>query len=384
VKVLSLVPGLDPARGGIASAATSMSLAARMVGVDCVVAVPEHGSGDAASRGLIVELQRAGVVVHTLPVVAWPPRSAYRWGLSPAQTAWTLRNVKRFDVVHVHGAWGLGSLTGLLAGRAARTPVVVTAHESLTRFDIDGSRSAARRRQKLVLKSLYLRHATLFVLNSEIEARVSLPPSARRRTVYLPVTRADGPARAVRPRGQGRLLRVGFLARIHPKKNLDVLIDAMSHLPGHVRLVIAGDGPADLIHSLRRQADRLGVSERVEWLGFVEPAERSDLFARLDLLAMPSAFESFGLAAAEAMLEGLPVLVSERTGIAEVIVRHGGGRVIKVDAASVASAIRQLDVERGSFARLAVEGQLAVRTDLDYTRIGLAIRAAYDDAVAAC
>ena len=55
------------------------------------------------------------------------------------------------------------------------------------------------------------------------------------------------------------------------------------------------------------------------------------LLAGLDVLAMPSEYESFGLSAAEAMLHGVPVLVSERTGIAEVIARHGGGRITRPD-----------------------------------------------------
>jgi len=263
----------------------------------------------------------------------------------------------------------------------AGKPVVVTAHESLTAFDIDTSRSAARRRQKLFLRSLYLRYATLFVLTSELEASDSLPLSARRRTVYYPVLDREGEVPALRPRGEGRELRVGFLARIDPKKNLDLLIDSMAQLPDHVRLVIGGDGPADLVHSLRRRADGLGVSGRVQWLGFVEPGDRARFLENLDLLAMPSAFESFGLSAAEAMLHGVPVLVSQRTGIAEVIRRHGGGRVAEAGVSAVATAIGELDAERGALSRMGARGQAAVKEELDYARIGQALRDAYTDAV---
>ena len=185
----------------------------------------------------------------------------------------------------------------------------------------------------------------------------------------------------MRPRGEGRDLRVGFLGRIDPKKNLDLLIDSMAQLPDHVRLVIAGDGPADLIYSLRRRAAGLGVSGRLEWLGFVEPGDRTRFLENVDLLAMPSAFESFGLSAAEAMLHGVPVLVSERTGIAEVISRHGGGRITEAGASAIATAIGELDAERGALSKMGARGQAAVREELDYTRIGQALRDAYADAV---
>ncbi len=383
MKVLSLVPGLDPARGGIASAATSMLLAARKVGVDSVVAVPQHGRlmTEAPSRVLIDLLERSGVVVKSLPALSWPRAAAYRWGISPAQARWTARHIADFDLVHVHGVWGMSPVIGLAAGRLAGKPIVVTAHESLTTFDIDGSRSASRRRQKQLLKSLYLRYATLFVLGSELESQASLPPSAHQRIVYLPLVDADGEVPALRPHREKRDLRVGFLGRVDPKKNLDLLIDATARLPDHVHLVIAGDGPADLVNSLRRRADDLGTGDRVEWLGFIEPGDRTRFLEDLDLLAMPSSFESFGLSAAEAMLHGVPVLVSERTGIAEVISRHGGGTITRVTVPAIARAISDLDADRGALTAIGSCGQAAVREELNYTRIGQSLREAYTDAI---
>jgi len=294
---------------------------------------------------------------------------------------WAARNIADFDLVHVHGVWGIGPLSGLAAGRMAGKPVVVTAHESLTAFDIDDSRSAARRRQKLLVKSLYLRYATLFVLTSDLEARDSLPPSVRQRTLHYPLVDAECKIPALRPRGERRDLRVGFLGRIAPKKNLDLLIDAMAQLPDHVHLLIAGDGPADLVNSLQRRANRVGVSGRVEWLGFVEPGDRTHFLENLDLLTMPSVFESFGLSAAEAMLHGVPVLVSERTGIAEVISPRGGGKITEAGASGIATAIGKLDAERGALSRMGARGQAAVREELDSARIGRALRDAYTDAV---
>lgn len=382
LKVLSVVPGLDPARGGMASAATSMLLAAQRAGVDSVVAVPEHGGPGGASHALVDLLEQSGVAVKALPTLPWPRRAAYRWGISPAQVIWTARNIADFDLVHVHGVWGMAPLSGLAAGWMAGKPIVVTAHESLTTFDIDGSRSQARRRQKLLLKSVYMRWTTLFLLTSELEARHSLPPWIRQRTVHYPVLDGDREVPVVRPRGEGPDLRVGFLARIDPKKNLDLLIRAMAHLPAHVRLTIAGDGPADLVKSLRRRADLLGVNDRLEWLGFVEPGDRTRLLESLDLLAMPSAFESFGLSAAEAMLHGVPVLVSERTGIAEVISRHGGGRITKAAVPAIAAAISELDADRGALEGMGASGQAAVREELNYARIGQSLHDAYLDAVA--
>lgn len=383
MKVLSVVPGLDPGRGGMASAATNMLIAARMAGVDSAVAVPEHRNPDGATPQALIDLVApSGVVVKVMPTARWPPGQAYRWGMSPAQTRWVMRNAAAFDVVHVHGVWGMSAVGGLTAGWLASRPVVVTPHESLTTFDIEGSRSPARRRQKLLLKSLYLRYTTLFLLTSELEARQSLPATVQQRTVHYPVPVPKSGVPPIRPRGQQRELRVGFLARVDPKKNLDLLIDAMARLPEHVRLVIAGSGPSEMVAGLRAQAEHLGVQDRLEWLGFVEPHSHGRLLSSLDLLAMPSAFESFGLSAAEAMMHGLPVLVSEQTGIAEVIARHGGGRIIAANVSAIATAIGELDANRSALGAIGARGQAAVAEHLSSARIGVALRDAYAAAVA--
>ena len=372
------MPGLDPGRGGMASAATNMLLAAAGAGVECVVAAPEHkGCDGTAARGLIDLLEPAGVTVRLMPALPWPPGVAYRWGISPAQITWTAQHVRGFDIVHVHGIWGVASVGGLLSGRITGTPIVVTAHESLTRFDIDGSRSAARRREKLLLKRLYLRYATLFVLSSDLEVEDSLPATARYRTVYYPLVDDRCVLPALRPRGGQRELRVGFLGRIDPKKNLDLLIDALGQLPAHVHLVVGGSGPPAAVAGLRARAARLGVSNRIEWLGFVEPADRPRLLARLDLLAMPSAFESFGLSAAEAMLDGVPVLVSERTGIAELVRRHSAGHLTTPTVPGIVKAIAEIDARRDKLSGTGSRGQAAVSAELSYGRIGQALYDAY-------
>lgn len=377
MRVLALVSSLDPLRGGTQSGTVNSLLAARRAGVEIDVAVPERASAHERSRVLVEPLEQAGITVRTFPPLVRPAELADRWSLSSSQVGWIARNLRRYDVVHINAVWALGLLAALAIARLTGTPTVVTAHESLTAFDIDASRSAGRRRQKLLLKALYERWTTLFVLTSRLEAEDSLPGSTRVRPIPYPLFDPRLPLPPLRPRGKGPALRVGFLGRFDPKKNLDLLIDALVGLPDHVHLVVAGDGPTDLVAGLHRRAEEVGVQDRVEWLGFVSATDRPAFFARLDVLAMPSVFESFGMSAAEAMLHGVPVLVSERTGIAEVIRRRGGGDIVAPQARAVAAALAELDAERARLDALATEGQAAVRAELGFVEVGAALKDAY-------
>lgn len=81
------------------------------------------------------------------------------------------------------------------------------------------------------------------------------------------------------------------------------------------------------------------------------------------------------------MLQGVPVLVSERTGIAEVIRRHGGGSVARAETSSVVREILELDANRSALSEIGARGQAAIREELDYTRIGRALLECYEAAL---
>ncbi len=358
----------------------SLVLASHHAGIEQVVSCSQGEHMKSRARALIGELEQAGIPVVCFDQVRRPIGLAERWSMSPAQVPWIRRHVHEFDAVHVHGIWNIGALSGLGFARRRGVPVVVTAHESLTAVDIDTSRSRLRRLQKLVVKSAYLRWTTLFVLTSGLETTTSLPESAPRETI--PYALVD-PARSVpelMPRGTGPELRVGYLGRIARKKNLPLLIESLTQLPDHVRLVVAGDTNGELGEAARRLAQELGVTGRVQWLGFVSPEQRQDFLNGVDILAMPSSFESFGMAGAEAMLCGVPVLVSDRTGLAELVQRRGGGVIVQTAPGSVAAAIRELDGDRGRLAQLGAQAQAAVRDELGYERVGNALRGAYERA----
>jgi glycosyltransferase involved in cell wall biosynthesis len=377
VRVLSVLPGLDPLGGGLQSGAFGLLLAGQRAGVRNVVAVPERAGNRHRTRALIEPLRSAGVEVETFAPAAGPTELVDRWNVSPAQASWIARRARDHDAVHVHGIWGVAFLTGLAAARATGTPCVVSAHESLTTHDIDDSRTTVRRRQKLALKPLYLRWTTVFVLASRLEIEESVPASAATRKVPFPLVDERAPLPPLRARGAQRTLRVGFLGRFDPKKNLELLIDAVAGLPEHVRLVIAGDGPPEVKARLRRRAEARGLAGRVEWPGFVLPGERARLLETLDVLALPSQFESFGMAAAEGMLHGVPVVVSDRTGMAELVRSRGGGAIVPPVGAALTDALAGFDRDRAALAELGAQGQAAVRAELGFEPVGAALRDAY-------
>ncbi|HEY3420325.1 MAG TPA: glycosyltransferase family 4 protein [Methanomassiliicoccales archaeon] len=169
------------------------------------------------------------------------------------------------------------------------------------------------------------------------------------------------------PREQREEDYILFVGRLVATKGIPYILHAMREVD--TRLVICGDGPSR--HSLERMAAKLGVEKKVRFEGRVSEERKADLFAGCKMLVMPSLFESLGLAAAEAMSYGKPVIASTSGGLPEVVGK-GGLVVPPRDSKKLAEAIRSLleDEElRHSLGAKAKEIAAQYSWDLEVERI---------------
>lgn len=119
-----------------------------------------------------------------------------------------------------------------------------------------------------------------------------------------------------------RPFTVGFAGRLVREKGLHVLLEAVAGLEGDWRLVLAGEGP--LRGELEETASRLGVRDRVEFLGSAPSGAMASRYADMDVLALPSLTiprwkEQFGRVLVEAMACRVPVVGSDSGEIPQVI-----------------------------------------------------------------
>jgi L-malate glycosyltransferase len=117
-------------------------------------------------------------------------------------------------------------------------------------------------------------------------------------------------------------LIVGAISRLSREKGIDILLKAFQTVNRAVprsRLRIVGDG--NQFDALRRLAQELNIDSKIDWMGRLPWAQAMGCMSRMDVVAVPSRFEGFGLTAVEAMAAGKPVVASRVDALAEVI-RH--------------------------------------------------------------
>ncbi|MBR3281529.1 MAG: glycosyltransferase family 4 protein [Clostridia bacterium] len=116
---------------------------------------------------------------------------------------------------------------------------------------------------------------------------------------------------------------VFFAGRIVFEKGIQVLLDAAPKILQNyndVKFVIAGRGPC--LDELKAQAERLGISNRVYFTGYLNDVQITKMYKAIDVAVFPSLYEPFGIVALEGMLAGAATVVSDVGGLNE-IVSHG-------------------------------------------------------------
>ena len=143
---------------------------------------------------------------------------------------------------------------------------------------------------------------------------------------------------------------------VEARKNLEVLIEALPHVPG-LRIISAGP-PTPYADTIRARAAALHVADRIELRGYVPREDLDDLYARATCALVPSRYEGFGYALAESMCAGVPVIAARSSSLIEV----ANGKIPLIepyDASAWAEAIRTLLANRDEAERHA----RAIRTE---------------------
>jgi glycosyltransferase involved in cell wall biosynthesis len=167
-----------------------------------------------------------------------------------------------------------------------------------------------RRANGIVVDSAFSRDALLEVLAGVDGAgvRVAYPGVAPE---FCDIARSGGDGRTI--------LAVGTVER---RKNLELLIALLPKLNG-ARIVCVGP-QTPYARECVELAARLGVAERLELRGYVSREELLELYREAAVVAVPSRYEGFGYAAAQALCAGVPCVVSDRTSLPEIVGKDAG------------------------------------------------------------
>lgn len=316
MQILRIIASMDPKGGGPSEGIRQVSQALLLRGhhTECL------SLDDPAADWLADQ----PVQVHALG----PGKGSY--GYAPAMKQWLDANAARFDAIIVSGLWQYHGFAAHEVLTSLHIPYMVFTHGML---DPWFKRTYPLKHLKKMLywpwgdyRLLRDAHAVLFTSEQE---RVLASQSfrlyrARERVVHYGTSMPPKDGEALREeflqrhsalRGK-RLLT--FLSRIHPKKGCDLLVEAfatLAHRNPALHLVMAGPDQSGMVPALQERIGQLAMSDRVTWTGMLQGNQKWGALYASEAFVLPSHQENFGIAVAEALGCGVPVLISDQVNI---------------------------------------------------------------------
>lgn len=295
--------------------------------------------------------------------------------MNPGAAPFCRARLGGFDLAHFYGLYDLlGPMVSLFC-RRRRIPYVIEPMGMYRPID-------RAYRLKLVwhrsLGAAFWRNAAQIVATSEMEQQELLADGVPPGKVVIRYNGIDaGVQEDFSRRGAFREKwnisseepLILFLSRLIPRKGADLLVETFAQVcPEFGRLVIAGpEGEPGYLAYLQRRATASGVERRVLFTGPVYDEEKRALLRDVDLFVLPSRYENFANAAAEAMSWGVPVIVTNACGIRS-LVEGQAGLVIPPEREALAEALRLLLHDKDLCARFK-EGGRRVAEQLSWNRL---------------
>jgi glycosyltransferase involved in cell wall biosynthesis len=316
------------------------------------LATPTGGYG--YDRRMMAELGELGWQVDLVNLgegFPWPDAAAR------AEAEARLLAVPKGRIIVVDGL-ALGVLPEAAARLAGRNPLMALVHHPLA---LEWGLSAEQTEGLRVSERLALASVQGVVVTSPATARLvaaDYAVPAERITVASPGSDPMPIAQGSRD-GVVRLLSVGAIV---PRKGFDVLISALATLTDlSWHLTIAGDRTRDSHAAARLDADiaRHGLGDRIAAPGAVSPQRLAALYAEADVFALASHFEGYGMAYAEAIAHGLPVIGTNAGAIPDTVAPDAGLLVASGDIPAFATALRHVIGDADLRRRLAAAARAA-------------------------
>ncbi len=382
MRVLHVIPSISPLRGGPSRSVIDMVATLRLQDVDAAI-LTTNDHGPALHPDLVTGRWQWHQGVPVLAFPRWsPPVAALReFAFSPALSLWLARNLKRYELLHIHALFSYPSTSAMAQARWAGVPYILRSIGQLSPWSLAQSPGRKRLMLRLIerrnLQRAALLHFTTKAERDEAACLGLVPPSL---VLPLGVRGPDLPAQPADHLGPTAPVHFLFLSRLHPKKQLENLLDALALLQrrrpqASWDLAIAGDGEPRYVAALQERARGLGLGERCRWLGFVAGEAKWRALEAADWYVLPSAAENFGIAAVEALAAGTPVILSPEVAVAADVARAGAGLVSASDPEALALTLATA-LERPSLSRRAAALNLA-ETAFSWSTIALQLRDAY-------
>jgi glycosyltransferase involved in cell wall biosynthesis len=269
--------------------------------------------------------------------------------VSPDHTRWLAQRLPHYDLLEIHATFSYVCTAAGYVARRQKRPYILCPHGQFSPW-VAQQKPLKKKIYRTLFEEANFRHLSAVHCTTTAESQnvravgITAPtfiiPLGV--TLHPPITNAQQQLRDTYHIPPERTILL-FLARFHPKKRPDFLIEVLKHLDQNkFHLILAGDGEPEYRQFLEHSIVAAGLQDRVTLPGFLMGTAKALALYGSDAFVLPSYGENFGIAVAEAMAVGLPVVITPDVEIAEEIRAADAGWVIPGTTAAWIDALEEV------------------------------------------
>jgi glycosyltransferase involved in cell wall biosynthesis len=299
---------------------------------------------------------------------------------SPELFFWLRKHGNEYDIIHIHGLWHFAGLAPYLAG--VKSAKCVTIHGLLDRWALSNSYWKKKIFAALFQKRL-LDKTELIQINNLDEQQdlmnflghqhpnVAIVPNGMNLANFeiLPVKGVFRDKFNL-PKNKKIIL---FLSRINVKKGLDLLLPAFRELAlirEDCLLILAGPDDGYLTYT-KAFIEEENLQDRILLVGMLTGEDKLAAFSEADIFVLPSHSEGFSIATLEALVSGIPSLLSDRVGFGEVIRQNHAAHLVELNSKSIIDGLNKMLDDEEYCQLLTINGKVLVKEKYDIALVAL-------------
>jgi len=374
MNILHVIPSLDPRSGGPARAIRHYVNLAEEFGNVTLAATNEGFEDQINSQNLNDKLS----INSSVNILLFSYLYSHSYKFSWSMLQWLNSNLNQFDLAHLHAAFSVMTTITAFKCRRNNIPYVFRPLGTLSEFSLAKGFSAGKKIyfnmfEKQTLLGSRSIHATSPREKDDLNNLAGTTNNVSVIPIPEEVRHSGGRAKSK------KRLQLGFLSRIHPKKNMETLFEALAGLTIPFHLHIAGSGQPSYIESLKDLSEELEISKRVTWCGFINDEQKKHFFDSIDFFILPSKHENFGIAVIEALAYGRPVIISNQVDTSHWVEKYECGMITSQEKVSIKEHLENAHyMPVKEYATMSSRAVNLVENEFSNERIKEQLKALYD------
>ena len=388
MRVLFVTPFYEPAwtYGGITRASQDWAIALVNAGVEVCVFTTTANGNDELDIPAKRSIDRSGVKVTYFPRSPW---SGNRFISLPLFQACT-KHINEFDAVHSIGLWTFPSFISSWVARSRHIPYFVSLHGMLMPWALNHHRLKKRIFLPTFERPRLARSNQLICCTDMEKSKLKeLDPSLDAIVIPNIVQTGKTAAKPEQFRRRFNLVEafiIMFAGRVVENKGLHLTLEAFARiakLHQDAHFVIAGPDEGNSIVKIKEQIRDLEIQDRICFTGLLTGQDYWDALTSANHFVLNSYSENFGLSPAEALACGIPVLISDRVGIAEYVKKYNCGWVTPLKIDAIAEWLNTAMSERNPLPEMGKHGIRLVRENFSPSAVGQKFKNMLEDILSA-